>query len=65
MNSVSLALIFIPIVISLWVCHSVAKKRGLNRRYWQMMAIIFGPFAIPFVFLAKPPKDKADQNQAN
>jgi len=55
MNIVSLLILFIPIFVSLWVCHTVAKKRGLNQRFWQMMALIFGPFAIPFVFLAKPP----------
>ncbi len=63
MNSVSLAFIIIPIFLSLWICHSVAKKRGLNQRYWHIMAIIFGPFAIPFVFLAKPPKDDASHQQ--
>ncbi len=54
MNAVTLALIFIPVFISLWVCDTQAKKKHLNRRFWQMMAIFFGPFAIPFVFLAKP-----------
>lgn len=60
MNSVSLFLIFVPIILSLWVCHSVAKKRGLDQRYWHIMALIFGPFAIPFVFLAKPKQSNKD-----
>lgn len=54
MNVVSLLLILIPFGISLWVCHTVAKKRGLNLRFWHVMALMFGPLAIPFVFLAKP-----------
>jgi len=31
----------------------VAKKKGLDKRHWQLMAVIFGPLAVPFVFLAK------------
>ncbi len=53
MNIVSLLLIIVPILLSLWICHLVAKKRGLNQRHWQIMALLFGPLAIPFVFLAR------------
>ena len=60
MNSVSLLLIIIPVLFSLWVCHVVAKKRGLNQRFWHIMALIFGPLAIPFIFLAKPQQPKKD-----
>jgi len=56
----SLALMLIPILISLWVCRSVAKKKGLSQRYWQVMALIFGPLAIPFVLFAKPASEKKE-----
>jgi len=31
----------------------IAAKRGANRIFWLVMGLVFGPFAIPFVFLAK------------
>lgn len=36
------------------VCFYVAKRRGLNTRFWVVMGLVFGPLAIPFVFMAKP-----------
>jgi hypothetical protein len=35
-------------------CHQVAKRRGASPVFWGVMGALFGPFAIPFVFLAKP-----------
>lgn len=60
MYIVSLLLIIVPILLSVWLCHLVAIKCGLNQRHWHIMALIFGPLAIPFVFLAKP--QKTDKN---
>lgn len=54
MNAVSIVILLLPVLLSLWVCNSVAKKRGLNVQFWNIMALIFGPFAIPFVFFGKP-----------
>jgi hypothetical protein len=31
----------------------IAAKRNANRRFWLAMGIVFGPFALPFVFMAK------------
>jgi hypothetical protein len=31
----------------------IAGKRKVNKSFWLAMGIIFGPFALPFVFLAK------------
>lgn len=31
----------------------IASKRNANRSFWLAMGIIFGPFALPFVFIAK------------
>ena len=35
--------------ILLW---NMADKRGANRLFWATMGALFGPFAIPFIFLA-------------
>ncbi|MCK9276282.1 MAG: hypothetical protein M0P57_14485 [Syntrophales bacterium] len=32
----------------------IAEKRGVNKIFWMVMGFIFGVFAVPFVFLAKP-----------
>jgi hypothetical protein len=51
--------IFIFIIIgSIVICHFIAKARGANTTYWGIMGGIFGPFAIPFVFLSKPQSNK-------
>jgi hypothetical protein len=31
----------------------IARKRGTNKKFWLLMGIIFGIFALPFVFFAK------------
>jgi len=40
-------------VISMVVCNLIAKKRGSNPVFWTVMGALFGPLAIPFVFLSK------------
>jgi len=34
-------------------CHMVAKKHGRKPVFWGVMGALFGPFAIPFIFLVK------------
>ncbi|MDG1206323.1 MAG: hypothetical protein P8N51_13225, partial [Pseudomonadales bacterium] len=41
-------------IVCAGVCFSVAKKKGINTRLWVVLGALFGPFALPFVFLAKP-----------
>jgi len=41
------------LVISAAICHLIAKHRGANKIFWGVMGGLFGPVAIPFVFLAK------------
>ena len=41
------------IIISAIICHYVAKSRGANPVFWGVMGVVFGPLAIPFVFLTK------------
>lgn len=33
------------------ICHMMAKKRGKKPVFWGVMGALFGPFAIPFIFL--------------
>jgi len=41
-------------ILSVFVCHYIAKRRGMKPAFWGLMGAIFGPFAIPFVFTFKP-----------
>ena len=43
-------------IASIVACHYIAKYRGANPSFWGLMALIFGPLAIPFVFLSKAEK---------
>ena len=43
----------IPFILSAIICHYVAKQRGANVAFWGVMGLVFGPLAIPFVFLSK------------
>ena len=40
-------------IASAYLCWSVANKRGGNTKFWAIMGALFGPLAIPFVFLLK------------
>jgi len=40
-------------ILSAVICHQVARRRGAKAVFWGTMGVIFGPFAIPFVFLSK------------
>lgn len=46
-------IVAIVFVASIVFCHVVAKKRGSNPVFWGIMGAIFGPLAIPFVFMSK------------
>jgi hypothetical protein len=34
-------------------CNLIAKKRGANPTFWGAMGLLFGPLAIPFVFMSR------------
>ncbi len=36
------------------LCGIIAARRRARWVYWSVMGFVFGPFALPFVFLAKP-----------
>jgi len=48
------AVVVIVALLCVVICHTMARKRGLNPVLWGVMGAIFGPLAIPFVFLVKP-----------
>lgn len=39
-------------LVCIVVCHQVAKKRGAKPVFWGVMGAVFGPLAIPFVFMS-------------
>ncbi len=41
-------------LLSIVVCHAIAKSRGAKPVFWGMMGALFGPLAIPFAFKSKP-----------
>ena len=50
------------VMISTGICHYLARSKGLSSQFWIVMGALFGPFAIPFAYLAK---DRAtDRNSA-
>ncbi len=44
------------------VPYFIAARRGANKTFWFLMGLLFGPFAIPFVFFAKT--DKSDNQRS-
>ena len=49
----SIAILFSIYLVSAVACHFLARRRGANAVFWGVMGAIFGPLAIPFVFMAK------------
>lgn len=55
--SQSKTLLVVSLLISLGfavLCGFIAAHRKLRWVYWSVMGFVFGPFALPFVFMAKP-----------
>jgi ABC-type dipeptide/oligopeptide/nickel transport system permease component len=53
----SQSLLIISLLISIGcalLCGFIAARRKARWVYWSVMGFAFGPFALPFVFLAKP-----------
>jgi len=54
-QSQSLLIVSLLISISCAVlCGILAARRGGRWVYWSVMGFVFGPFALPLVFLVKP-----------
>jgi len=54
-----LSVICIACAFLLW---HIADRRGANRRFWALMGAIFGPLAIPLVFISKKSIAKEDDD---
>lgn len=48
-----IAIISLIILASVLHCGYVAKARGLPLPRWIAISLVFGPLAIPFVYLAR------------
>ena len=59
-NLLILSVFSISFAFILWL---MADKRGANAKFWAVMGAIFGPLAIPFVFLTKG--NSSNSNQSN
>ena len=51
--SIIIFLILLPVVCA-GICYTVAKNRNAAVPFWVVMGALFGPFALPFVFMSKP-----------
>ena len=49
-------------IVCAYILWRIAEKRGANTLFWATMGAIFGPIAIPFIFLTK--KDGAGSTTA-
>jgi hypothetical protein len=43
----------------------MAEKRGANTLFWAIMGAVFGPLAIPFIFLTKDASAKSARSKTN
>lgn len=41
-------------LMSILVCHVIARRRGSRPVFWGVMGALFGPFAIPFALKSRP-----------
>jgi hypothetical protein len=55
-----ISVICISCAFLLWF---IADKRGANTQFWAIMGAVFGPLAIPFVFLTKD--NSSNPNRSN
>ncbi len=52
-NLPALILVVFITIFSAVICHKIAKRRGGNPVFWGVMGVLFGPLAIPFVFMLR------------
>jgi len=52
-RSIMIRLLIVLTVMSMAVCWWIAVSRGADWRFWLLMGLLFGPFAIPFACFAK------------
>ena len=49
-----IGLLIVVNLLSMLICYQIAKLRKADRWYWFFAGLLFGPFAIPFVFFSGP-----------
>lgn len=49
-GAIILSIVCIACAVLLW---HLAERRGANTLFWAIMGGVFGPLAIPFIFLTK------------
>jgi hypothetical protein len=55
-----ISIVTISCAVLLWF---IADKRGANTLFWAIMGAVFGPLAIPFVFLTTDKSAKPDRSK--
>lgn len=48
-----MVVLIIVSIFSGFICYFIADKRGFSSLHWCLMGLLFGPFAIPFVYFKK------------
>lgn len=43
-------------VVPLFICYSMARKKGKSRGLWLLLGIVFGWIAVLFIAIASPEK---------
>ncbi len=45
--------ILVLTIVSIVICHQLAKSKGRIPVFWGMLAAFVGPLAIPFIWMTK------------
>ena len=45
-------------ILSIALCYQIATLLRADARFWAVMGLLFGPFAVPFVFFSKAKTEK-------
>ena len=53
-HQIMIGLLIVVNLLSMLICYQIAKLRKADRWYWFFAGLLFGPFAIPFVFFSGP-----------
>ncbi|UAA37831.1 hypothetical protein KIH87_14135 [Paraneptunicella aestuarii] len=52
----SIIMLLLLTLLSIGCTYWIAKRRHADVRFWIMMALLFGPLALPFVLFARSKK---------
>lgn len=55
-QGLSLAYLMLFVIVFVYACHVIARKKGLDPIFWGVMGGIFGPLALIIVLLKKSVK---------